>query len=257
MVVMEARRSSRELLNRATGGDPFPTRPIRRAAVQVTVTAGLAIVGNRPGAGQSTGAVLGIGGNDEASAALRDRARIVRLPRRGEGDGSPPDDRELAGAAHPLTRTKTFREAALARLVEWAVVMMDPPDPPDPTPEMVRDQAHQVSAERPLWVREFVPFILTTDPKRAILEEAETGPRGPRLADSYSVYQQYISWHEANGGTRPPASRRAVTDALFRHSRGLGDVAREGKIAVGAGARRHKTIFFDGYYLCDTDGANL
>ena len=256
VVVMEARRSSRELLNRATGGDPFPTRPIRRAAVQVTVTAGLAIVGNRPGAGQSTGAVLGIGGDDEVSAALRDRARIVRLPRRGAGEDSPPDNGELAGAAHPLTRTKTFREAALARLVEWAVVMMDPPDPPDPTPEMVRDQGHQVSAERPLWVREFVPFILTTDPKRAILEDSEEGQGVLRRADTYSVYQSYLVWHEANGDG-PPATRRAVTDALPHHYRGLGDVAREGKIAVEAGARRHKTVFFDGYYLCDPDGDGL
>ena len=52
VVVMEARRSSRELLNLATGGDPLPTRPIRRAAVQVTVTAGLAIVGNPPARGR-------------------------------------------------------------------------------------------------------------------------------------------------------------------------------------------------------------
>ncbi len=255
VVVMEARRSSRELLNLATGGDPLPTRPIRRAAVQVTVTAGLAIVGNPPGAGQSTGAVLGIGGNDEVSAALRDRARIVRLPRRGGGEGNPPDDRKLAVAAQPLTRTTHFREAALARLVEWAVVMMDQSEPPEPTAEMVGDQMRQESAERPLWVREFIPRILTTDPRRAVLGDAETGRSGPRPADSYSVYQEYLVWHEANGDGEPPASRRTVTDALLHHYRGLRDVARETKIP--GGGVRHKTNYFDGYYICDPDANSL
>ena len=254
VVVMEARRNNRELLNLATGGDHLPTRPIRRAAVQVTVTAGLAIVGNPPGAGQTTGAVLGIGGADEVSAALRDRARIVRLPRRGEGEDSPRDDHELATAALPANWTVPFREAALTRILEWAVVMIDRQDPPGPTPEMVGDQVRQEAAEGTRWEAEFIPHILTTDPERAGLEDSEGGQRVPRPADSYSVYQQYIRWHEANGGTRPPASRRAVTDALLRHYRGLGDVAREGKIAVEAGAGRHKTVFFDGYYLCDPDG---
>ena len=255
VVVMEARRHNRELLNLATGGDPLAARPIHRAAVQVTVTAGLAIVGNPPGAGQSTGAVLGIGGNDEVSAALRDRVRIVRLPRRGEGEGGPPDDKGLAVAAHRLTWTERFREASLAKLVEWAVVMIDQPDPPDPTPEMVGDQASQESAERPRWDGEFIPRILTTDPRRAVLGDAETGRSGPRSADSYSVYQEYLVWHEANGDGEPPASRRTVTDALLHHYRGLRDVARETKIP--GGGVRHKTNYFDGYYICDPDANSL
>ena len=65
----------------------------------------------------------------------------------------------------------------------------------------------------------------------------------PRRADTYSVYRSYLVWHEANGDGNPPATRRAVTDALFDHYRGLGDVAREGKIPVEAGARRPKTVF--------------
>jgi hypothetical protein len=99
--VMEARRHNSEMLNLVTGGDLMATRPIRRAVVDVIVTAGLAIVGNTAGPDQSNGAVLGIGRDDEVSAALRDRVRIVRLPRRGNGEGSPSDDMELAAAAKP------------------------------------------------------------------------------------------------------------------------------------------------------------
>ena len=254
VVVMEARRHNKELLNRVSGGDLLPTRPILRAAVQVTVTAGLAIVGNPPTPGQSAGAVLGIGGDDEVSAALRDRARIVRLPRRGEGEGSPPDDRGLATAAQPLNWTKQFREAALARLVEWAVEMIDEQDPPEPTPEMAGDQARLEAAERPHWRSEFVPHILTTDPGKAVPENAGTGRSGPKPADSYSIYKEYLAWHEANGGGRPPAHQRAVTDALLHHYLGLSDVKREGKVRVGEGGRS-KTHYFDGYYIRDSESS--
>ena len=254
VIVTDARRHNRELLNRATGGDPLPTRPIRRAAVQITVTAGLAIVGNPPGEGQTTGAVLGIGGDDEVSAALRDRARIVRLPRRGEGEESPQDDKGLATAALEVNWTRPFREAALARLVEWAVVMADQQDPPDPTLEMSGDQARQESAERPTWSREFIPHILTTDPTRAMRYDSRTGRSGPRPADSHSVYQEYLAWHQANIDGRPPEMQRKVTDALLRHYPGLGKVKRDGRVPAGAGAKRPKTVAFDGYYICDPEG---
>ena len=46
--VGEAGHHNRELLNLVTGGDLVPTRPIRHATVEVTVTAGLAIIGNTP-----------------------------------------------------------------------------------------------------------------------------------------------------------------------------------------------------------------
>ena len=249
--VMEARRHSRELLNLVTGGDRVATRPIRRAAVQVTVTAGLAIVGNTPGAEQSTGAVLDIGGDDEVSTALRDRVRIVRLPRRGQGEGSPPDLLDLAVAALTSNWTAEFRQAALGRILEWAVVMVDRQDPPEPTAEMVGDQAVQEAAERPRWQSEFVPHILTTDTERAILEHIGAGQSIPRAADSYSVYHEYLRWHEEIGGTGSVASRRAVTDALLSHYSGLKDVAREGRIGAPGGGRRTKTLRFDGYYICD------
>ena len=51
MFVMEARRHNSETLNLVTGGDLMATRPIRRAVVDVIVTAGLAIIGNTPGTG--------------------------------------------------------------------------------------------------------------------------------------------------------------------------------------------------------------
>ena len=251
--VMEAKRHNRELLNLLTGGDLVPTRPIRRAAVEFTVTAGLVIVGNTPGREQSTGAVLGIGGDDEVSAALRDRVRTVRLLRRGESGGSPPDDMGLAVAANPSNWTADFRQAALARILEWAVVMVDRRDPPEATAEMAADRAVQESAERPRWQSEFVPRILTTDPERGILEDAGSGQSVPRAADSYSVHQEYLQWHKANGGVGSPVQRRAVTDALFRHYPGLKDVAREGKIPVEGSGKRPKTIYFDGYYIGDWD----
>ena len=253
VIVMEAKHPNRELLNLVTGGDLVPTRPIRRAAVEFTVTAGLAIVGNTPGRGQSTGAVLGIGGDDEVSAALRDRVRIVRLLRRGESEGSPPDDMGLAVAANPSNWTADFRQAALARILEWAVVMVDRRAPPEPTAEMAADQAIQESAERPCWQSEFVPRILTTDPKKVILEDAGAGRSVPRAADSYSVHQEYLQWHQANGGIGSPVHRRAVSDTLLRHYSGLKDVAREGKFSVGGGGKRPKTIYFDGYYIRDWD----
>ena len=249
--VMEARRHNSETLNLVTGGDLMATRPIRRAVVDVIVTAGLAIIGNTAGPGQSNGAVLGIGRDDEVSAALRDRVRIVRLPRRGNGEGSPPDDMELAAAAKPSRWTAEFREVALARILEWAVVMADQQDPPEPTDEMARDQAVQESAERLSWRSEFVPRILTNDPERAIVDDADAGQGVPRVADSYSVYQEYLRWHQANGGSGSPVHRRAVTDALFCLYSGLQDVGREGKIPVGDGSPRLKTIYFDGYYICD------
>ena len=257
VVVPESGRLNlnRELLNRATGGDRLPTRPIRRAAVQVTVTAALVVVGNTPGPGQSTGAVLGIGGNDETSAALRDRARIVRLPRRGEGAGSPPDDKQLAAAALPTNWTQGFREAALARLLEWAVLMIDQDDPPERTAEMVSDQAHQESAERTRWEAEFIPGVLTQDPARALRDHSKVGRTAPGCADSHSVYQLYLIWHQTYGGDRPPAPQRAVTDALLRHYPGLRETAREGKTLTDQGGGRHKTTHYDGYYIREP-GAN-
>ena len=53
--VMEARRHNSETLNLVTGGDLMATRPIRRAVVDVIVTAGLAIIGNTPGTGPDRG----------------------------------------------------------------------------------------------------------------------------------------------------------------------------------------------------------
>ncbi len=203
------------------------------------------------GMGQSSGAVLGIGGNDEVSAALRDRVRIVRLPRRGDGEGIPEDATELTVAANRTRWTTDFRQAALARILEWALVMIDQRDPPEPTDEMVADQAIQESAERLSWQTGFISRILTTDPKSAILEGAGAGQSLPRAADSYSVYQEYLRWHQANGVTGSPVHRRAVTDALFLHYRGLKGVAREGRIPVGDGSQRPKTVYFDGYYICD------
>ena len=249
--VVEARHHNRELLNLITGGDLVPTRPIWRATVEVTATAGLAIIGNTPGTGQSTGAVLGIGGDDEVSAALRDRVRIVRLPRRGAGEGSPPDHMELAAAANPSHWTVEFREAALARILEWAVVMADQQDPPEPTAEMVMDQAFQEAAEQPSWVSEFIPRILTTDPEMVILDEDGTGQSVPRAADSYGVYLEYLDWHRANSGTGSPVHRRAVTDALLSHYPGLKNVGREGKVPEPGGGPRPKTIRFPGYFICD------
>ena len=249
--VMEARCHNKEVLNLVTGGDPMTTRPIRRAVVEFPTTAGLAIIGNTPGTGQSSGAVLGIGGDDEVSASLRDRIRIVRLPRRGDGEGIPEDATELAVAANRTWWTTDFRQAALARILEWAVVMIDQQDPPEPTDEMVADQAIQESAERLSWQMGFISRILTTDPKSAILEGAGAGQSLHRAADSYSVYQEYLRWHQANGVTGSPLHRRAVTDALFLHYRGLKGVAREGKIPVGDRSQRPKTVYFDGYYICD------
>jgi hypothetical protein len=149
--------------------------------------------------------------------------------------------------------TAEFREAALARILEWAVVMADRQDPPEPTDEMARDQAVQEAAEAEgyRWRSEFVPRILTNDPERAIVDDADAGQGVPRVADSYSVYQEYLRWHQANGGSGSPVHRRAVTDALFCLYSGLQDVGREGKIPVGDGSPRLKTIYFDGYYICD------
>ena len=247
----EAGHHHGELLNLITGGDLVPTRPIRRATVEVTVTAGLAIIGNTPGRGQTTGAVLGIGGDDDVSAALRDRARIVRLPRRGAGEGNPPDDLELATAAKPGQWTQGFREAALARILEWAVVMVDQQDPPEPTVEMVMDQAVQEAAEQSGWLSEFIPRILTTDPDMGVLDEDGTGQSAPRAADSYGVYLEYLAWHRANGGARPPVHRRAVTDALLSDHPELKGIGREGKIPEPGGGPRHKTIYFPGYFIRD------
>ena len=251
VIVAEAGRHNKELQNLVTGGDLVPTRPIRRATVEVPVTAGLAIIGNTPGKEQSSGAVLGIGGDDEVSAALRERARIVRLPRRGAGEGSPPDDMELAAAAKPIRWTTEFQEAALARILEWAVVMVEQQDPPEPTAEMVIDQAFQEAAEQPNWLGEFIPRILTTVPERAILDEEETGQSVPRAADSYGVYLEYLDWHRANGGTGSPVHRRAVTDALLRHYPGLKGVGHEGRVPVSGNGRRPKTIQFPGYFIRD------
>ena len=252
VIAPEASHFHHQTLNRATGGDQLATRPIRTAAVEVVVTAGLVIVGNTPEKNQDTGVVLGIGGDDDVSTALRDRARVVRLPRRGEDDGGPPDDKGLSIAAHPTKWTMAFREAALARIVQWAVVMADCEHPPERTTEMVMDQAAQQSAESSGWESDFIPHLLTTDPEKAIKDDGGAGRRVPREADSRGVYQAYILWHEANGGASPPAQRRAVTDALLRHYPGLNSIKREGKVALPDGGRT-KTVHFDGYYIRDLD----
>ncbi len=250
VIVMEAKRFRGETVNQVSGGDEVAARPIRHAAVEVTVTAGLVIVGNSPGRDQDTGAVLGLAGDDEVSRALRDRARIVRLPRRGE-DAGPRDDMRLSAAALPSNWTPGFREAVLARILEWAVVMVDHDDPPESTDEMVLDQAVQKCAESSDWERDFIPYILTMNPQRVALDNRRIVRSVPRPADTYSVYQEYLQWHESCGGGGSPAQRRAVTDALARYYYGIGDAAREGKINVEGDTRRHKTIFLDGYYICD------
>ena len=131
--------------------------------------------------------------------------------------------------------------------------MVDQQDPPEPTPEMVMDQAIQEGAEQSKWLSQFIPHILTTDPEMAILDEDGTGQRAPRTADSYGVYLAYLDWRRANGGTASPVHRRAVTDALLRHYPGLKGVGREGKVPEPGCGSRTKTIHFPGYFIRDVN----
>ena len=240
-----------EGLNLVTGGeDKVPVRMIYKAEVEVPVTAGTVVVGNIPTSGTMTaGAAIGLGGDDDVSRALRDRARFCGLPRREGKDLDP----ELLARTNPGTVSAAFREAALARLVQWAQLMADIPTPPESTPQMLADLERQAGREKPNWMTEFIPYVITQDPAIALIPDDEAlAIKEPIIANSYAIYQEYHDWHEGKGVGKA-AAQRAITDAAVKFH-GL-TVTNKGKVnraqADPRKGMRVGTDFYEGWFMAD------
>lgn len=237
-------------LNNTTGGDrKMPIREIYKADKEITVTAGTVLVGNTPNnnGGKSVGASIGLDGDDDITKALLDRARMCALPRR-EGDD---DDKDLLNIT-TSDGDKLFSQSVVARMIEWANVVIDDEVCPEATPEMLGDLWQQRNAEKGLYISEFIPEVLTQDRAEAEVDAFNS----PMAGSSYHIYQKYLSWHEANGEGKPEAQRRITRDVeeyyQIDDKKKPGSVRRDvscNRVEGDNKATRPKTAVYEDYYM--------
>ena len=188
------------LLKRLTGGDRVSFRPIREAARTIRPTAHLWVQGN-----VSDDARLGIGGDDDNAAAIRDRAKLLWRERIADTDAEDKsllllgEDRDAPGAPE-------FRAAALARIVDYCMRFHDK-GWPEVLPSLAQRLEDQARKEQPLWKRSWLPHVLTP------LETEDGEPP----TNNKQVYHNYLMWHEANDSGEKPAPTRAIGQAVCKH----------------------------------------
>ena len=167
-------------LKRVSGGDRVAFRRIRQEDETVDPTAHTWFQGNtREG---EKAPKTGITGTDEDSMAVRDRLRILdrkRIPK----EKQVPEFVDLGKKT--TDDAKTFRQAVVARIVEYCQLFGDAGFPENlPSLEAVLEA--QVESEKPAWQREWMPTALV---------ETIAGP-GVATED---VYKDYQAWHASAG----------------------------------------------------------
>ena len=147
----ETRASSR-LLREISGGEEVWVRQIRGAGSMLKPTAHLWIQGNLPeeATEEAAAASLGMHGDGDSAAAVRDRVRM--LVRSGLADPNPSLLREA------ISPSPAVRVAALARIIEYCAAYrpQDLPPPDDAQREAAEAQAQREEPPLHRWLREQV-----------------------------------------------------------------------------------------------------
>ena len=229
--VKEGTHMDLELLNKATGGEAaVEARQIAKKISDVAPTASLWIQGNKPKSGTDPLSIAK--DDDDVSRGIRDRAKVLHRDRIPEGDQV--EDYKDAGRDFP-----EFRQAVVARVMEYCVRWGRDGFPED-IPSVRDAQAAAIEDARPLFLKEFVPSIIS----RTMTDD------DPQPAHSYLVYQEYLAWHEANGEGKPQP-QRAVTEAVQKHHEL--EPGRKSKTNGTIPGKRPETIFWDGWFLVPVD----
>ena len=229
--VKEGTHMDLELLNKATGGEAaVEARQISKKISDVAPTASLWIQGNKPKGGTDPLSIAK--DDDDVSRGIRDRARVLHRDRIPDADQM--DDYKDAGRDLP-----DFRQAVVARVMEYCVRWGRDRFPED-IPSVRDAQAAAIEDARPLFLKEFIPTIISREMPDVV----------PQPAHSHLVYQEYLAWNEANGEGKPQP-QRAVTEAVQKHHEL--EPGRKGKLKGDIPGKRPETIFWDGWFLVPVD----
>ena len=210
------------LANQISGGESLRVREIREKSEVIEVTASLVLLGNTPEAGAR---LLGVGGDGEDAKALRDRIRLIPMPRI-------PDDK-VNPFFKQAWKDPAFLQAYLARTVEWMQEMVDVPRLPPNSGSMQAALEAQVEHEQPDWRREWLPEILIP------CDEEE------RYANSDQVYEAYRAYEDSMGNRWRHRAKRGVTEAVLTHY----DIQNKKSGYSGLGKNRVKVTIFTGWQL--------
>ena len=191
----------RPLVKSVSGGDVLTMRRISQEDEQFRPTAHLWLMGN---SGEDCDAVLGVGGRDADSRAIRDRAKLLTRTKIPEG---------LQVKSVVDLATPQFKTAALARIVEYTMAFWNL-DFPKAIPSFAGLMDKQALAETPVWQREWLPGALVPVPP----PPAGAGIVAPALLGTTNreIFEDLRAWFDQFGEGELP-SARAVGKALVDH----------------------------------------
>ena len=191
----------RPLVKSVSGGDVLTMRRISQEDEQFRPTAHLWLMGN---SGEDCDAVLGVGGRDADSRAIRDRAKLLTRTKIPEG---------LQVKSVVDLATPQFKTAALARIVEYTMAFWNL-DFPKAIPSFAGLMDKQALAETPVWQREWLPGALVPVPP----PPAGAGIVAPALlgATNREIFEDLRGWFDQFGEGELP-SAKAVGKALVDH----------------------------------------
>ena len=181
-----------------SGGDIVTMRRITQEDECFSPTGHLWLMGN---SGENCNAVLGVGGKDADSRAIRDRAKLLTRTRI-------PDKQQVLAVVG--LNTPDFKRAALARIVEYTMAFGHL-DFPEGIPSFADLLDKQALAETPQWKREWLPNVLEALPPPG------AGIVPPSLGVlNKEVYADFRAWFDQFGEGEIP-SPKAVGGAVVDH----------------------------------------
>ena len=184
-----------------SGGDIVTMRRITQEDECFSPTGHLWLLGN---SGEDCDAVLGVGGKDADSRAIRDRAKLLTRTR------IPTDQQVLEVVG---LNTPDFQKAALARIVEYCMAYGHL-EFPENIPSFAGLMDKQALAETPVWQREWLPGALVPVPP----PPAGAGIVAPALLGTTNreIFEDLRGWFDQFGEGELP-SAKAVGKALVDH----------------------------------------
>ena len=184
-----------------SGGDIVTMRRITQEDECFSPTGHLWLLGN---SGENSDAVLGVGGADADSRAIRDRAKLLTRTKI-------PEDLQVKAVVDLCT--PDFKRAALARIVEYTMTFGHL-DFPETIPSFGGLLDLQAQAEMPLWKREWLPNVLVAAPPPP--PGAGVVPPAMMGAVNKEVFEDLRGWFDQFGEGEIP-SPKAVGKALVDH----------------------------------------
>ena len=182
-------------VNMMSGGESTLTaRGINQKPRDFRPTGTLYLQGNYAPDGSPTLNIGTSGGGDQA-AALKDRTRLLDMPRVSE-------ERKLTGLKEAGSHDLRFRQAVVAKVLNRASQLASTTTPPQPTEAMSEKLEEVALAEQPDWYA----FLNEVFVKR-------TSPDEPRALSS-EAWKRFDRWYEAYLGPRGKPTQAAFTRAL-------------------------------------------